>query len=69
LNDKGIDILILQSLLGHATTSSTEIYIHPAADMVRKALEKLPAVLYMRQLIDSGELPLAFQGRNQQQRE
>lgn len=69
LNDKGTDILVLQSLLGHASTSSTEIYIHPSEDVVRDALEKLPAVIFMKQLIASGELPLAFQGNKLQQRE
>jgi len=69
LNDKGTDILVLQSLLGHATTRSTEIYIHPSADIVRDALEKLPGVIYMKQLIESGELPLAFQGSKALQRE
>lgn len=69
LNDKGVDILVLQSLLGHATTRSTEIYIHPSADMVRDALEKLPGVIFMKQLIESGQLPLAFQGSKAPQRE
>ncbi len=69
LNDKGTDILVLQSLLGHATTRSTEIYIHPSPDVVRDALEKLPGVIYMKQLIQSGQLPLAFQRSNTPQRE
>jgi len=69
LNDKGTDILVLQSLLGHASSRSTEIYIHPSADVVRDALEKLPAIKFMQQLIESGELPLAFQGSKLQQRE
>jgi len=69
LNNKGVDILVLQSLLGHSCTRSTEIYIHPSADVVRNALEKLPAVVFMKQLIDSGELPLVFQGSNLQLRE
>ena len=62
LNDKGTDILVLQSLLGHASTRSTEIYIHPSADVVRDALEHLPAVTFIKQLIQSGELPMTFQG-------
>ena len=62
LNDKGTDILVLQSLLGHASTRSTEIYIHPSADVVRDALEKMPAVTLIKQLIQSGELPMTFQG-------
>jgi integrase/recombinase XerD len=61
LNDKGIDILVIQSILGHATTRSTEPYIHPSADRVRKALEKLPAIKYVKELIRSGELDLGFQ--------
>ena len=61
LNDKGTDILVIQSILGHATTRSTEPYIHPSADRVRKALEKLPAIKYVKELIRSGELDLNFQ--------
>jgi len=38
-------------------------------DVVRDALEKLPAVIFMKQLIASGELPMAFQGSRMQQRE
>jgi len=69
LNDNGVDILVLQSLLGHSSTRSTEIYIHPSTNAVREALEKLPAVVFMKQLIQSGELPLAFQGSKLQLRE
>lgn len=61
LNDKGTDILVIQSILGHATSRSTEPYIHPSAGRVRKALEKLPAIKYVKELIRSGELNLGFQ--------
>ena len=61
LNDKGTDILVIQSILGHASPRSTEPYIHPSADRVRKALEKLPAIKYVKKLIRSGELNLTFQ--------
>lgn len=61
LNDKGTDILVIQSILGHATARSTELYIHPSADRVRKALEKLPAIKYVKELIHRGELNLTFQ--------
>ena len=61
LNDKGTDILVIQSILGHTTTRSTEPYIHPSADRVRKALEKLPAIKFVKELIRSGELDLCFQ--------
>ena len=54
LNDKDVDILILQSLLGHKTPRSTEIYIHPSEKRVREALEKLPGVQYINSLVESG---------------
>jgi site-specific recombinase XerD len=56
LNDKGTDILVLQSLLGHLTPRSTEIYIHPSEKRLREALEKLPGVQYMNQLIENGAI-------------
>jgi site-specific recombinase XerD len=68
LNDKDIDILVIQSLMGHASTRSTEPYIHPSLDKVRRAMEKLPAVIFMNQLIETGLLKLRFQN-NQMQRE
>jgi site-specific recombinase XerD len=56
LNDKEVDILILQSLLGHSTPRSTEIYIHPSEKRIRLALEKLPGVKYINHLIETGAL-------------
>lgn len=61
LNDKEVDILVIQSVLGHATTRSTEPYIHPSHERIRKALEKLPGVKYVKELIRKGELNLHFQ--------
>ncbi|MBN2267394.1 MAG: tyrosine-type recombinase/integrase [Candidatus Babeliaceae bacterium] len=52
LNDEGVDILVLQSLLGHASPKSTQIYIHPSMQRMREALENLPAVVYMTQLVE-----------------
>jgi len=66
LNDEGVDILVLQSLLGHSTPKSTEIYIHPAMRKVREALENLPGVIYMNHLYESGGVPLKFQSRVKQ---
>lgn len=68
LNDKDVDILVIQSLLGHASTRSTEPYIHPSLDKVKDAMEKLPAVVFVNQLLKSGVLKLKFQ-RNQIQKE
>jgi site-specific recombinase XerD len=61
LNDKEVDILVIQSLLGHATTRSTEVYIHPSQEKIRQALGKLPAVTFVHNLIERGVLNLRFQ--------
>ncbi len=61
LNDNDVDILVIQSLLGHASARSTEAYIHPSMDKIREAMEKLPAVIYMNQLLEDGVLKLPFQ--------
>lgn len=61
LNDKDVDILVIQSILGHSSTRSTEPYIHPSQDRIRKAMEKLPGVKFVKELIRKGELNLRFQ--------
>jgi site-specific recombinase XerD len=66
LNDNGEDILVIQSLLGHASPRSTRIYIHPSQKRVREALEKLPGVIYLNQLLDAGVLNLNFQPKHRQ---
>jgi site-specific recombinase XerD len=60
LNDKNVDRLVIQNLLGHASPRSTQIYIHPSEDRVRAALEELPAVKYVTRLIETGKI--RFQG-------
>lgn len=64
LNDNGEDILVIQSLLGHASPRSTRIYIHPSQQRIREALEKLPGVLYLGELQDAGILNLNFQPKH-----
>jgi len=61
LNDKDVDILVIQSILGHSSTRSTEPYIHPSQDKIREAMEKLPGVKFVKELIRKGELNLRFQ--------
>ncbi|MBW2572945.1 MAG: tyrosine-type recombinase/integrase [Deltaproteobacteria bacterium] len=61
LNDKDVDILVIQSILGHSSTRSTESYIHPSQDRIRKAMEKLPGIKFFKELIRKGELNLRFQ--------
>ena len=69
LNDNGEDVLVIQSLLGHSSPRSTRIYIHPSQQRIREALEKLPGVRYMNQLLESGVLNLDFQAKHRVQRE
>ena len=66
LNDNGEDILVIQSLLGHASPRSTRIYIHPSGQRIRAALEKLPGVIYLNQLLETGVLNLNFQPKHRQ---
>jgi site-specific recombinase XerD len=61
LNEKGTDIMVIQSLLGHATTRSTEVYIHPSQEKIRQELNKLPAIAFLHGLIEKGVLNLSFQ--------
>ena len=61
LNDNNVDILVIQSILGHSSTRSTEPYIHPSYDSIRKAMEKLPGIKLVKELLRKGELNLRFQ--------
>ena len=61
LNDKNVDILVIQSLLGHSSPRSTEPYIHPSMEKMREAMERLPGVIYMNKLLKEGVLNLKFQ--------
>jgi len=61
LNDNDVDILVIQSILGHSSARSTQPYIHPSQDRIRKAMEKLPGVKFVKELIRKGELKLRFQ--------
>ena len=58
LNDENVDILVLQSLMGHSSPRSTEIYIHPSEQRIRHAIEKLPIAIYLKSLIESGTVKL-----------
>lgn len=69
LNDKSVDILVIQSILGHSSTRSTEPYIHPSQDRIRKAMEKLPGIKFVKELIRKGELNLRFQKPSRPKRE
>lgn len=61
LNDNDVDILVIQSILGHSSARSTQPYIHPSQDRIRKAMEKLPGIKFVKELIRKKELQLRFQ--------
>jgi len=63
LNDKGVDMLVIQSLMGHTSSRSTEPYIHPSYKSIKDAMERLPGVIFMNNLIKKRGLNLSFQGR------
>jgi len=69
LNDKQVDVLVIQSILGHSSTRSTEPYIHPSHERVQAALESLPTVVYVKELINKGVLKLRFQNPYRPKRE
>lgn len=66
LNDKDVDILVIQSLLGHSSPRSTEPYIHPSLEKVREAMEKLPAVIFLNGLVKDGILKFQMQYRKRE---
>ena len=66
LNDKDVDILVIQSLLGHLSPRSTEPYIHPSLEKVREAMEKLPAVIFLNGLVKDGILKFQMQYRKRE---
>lgn len=61
LNENGEDILVIQSLMGHASSKSAEIYIHPSREKIKNALDKLPVVLMVKKMMEQGKLNAAFQ--------
>lgn len=67
LNDQEVDILVIQSVMGHSSPRSTQAYIHPSLKRVREAMEKLPGVVFMTHLIDQGGLK--FQSPHSQKKE
>ena len=69
LNDKVVEILVIQSILEHSSARSTEPYIRPSADRIRKAMEKLPGVKFVKELLRKGELNLRFQKAYRHKRE
>lgn len=61
LNDKDVDMLVIKSLMGHASTKSTEPYIHPSLPKIREAMENLPGVRFLNNLIEEKGFLKGFQ--------
>lgn len=66
LNEKDVDVLVIQDLMGHSSPRSTEIYIHTSCRKIREALEKLPLIQHLEQLLSKGQLAYTFQNSNHQ---
>jgi site-specific recombinase XerD len=64
LNEKGVKILVIQDILGHATPKTTmNYYLHASEERIRDALEGLPVVKYLNELVNSGQIRFTFQNR------
>jgi integrase/recombinase XerD len=64
LNEKGVKILVIQDILGHATPKTTiNYYLHATEERIRDALEGLPVVKYLNKLVNSGQIRFTFQNR------
>jgi integrase/recombinase XerD len=66
LNDKDVDILVIQSLLGHTSPRSTEPYIHPSLEKIRESMERLPSVIFLNELVKDGILSFQMQYRKRE---
>ncbi len=52
LNEKGIDVLVIQNILGHSSPRTTiRYYIHATDKAMREAMEKLPITLLLNEMV------------------
>lgn len=64
LNEKKVDLLTIQNILGHSSLKTTmTYYVHATEDMIRNALEQLPLVKFLDERMANGEIDLSFQNR------
>ena len=64
LNEKGVKILTIQNILGHATPRTTmNYYLHSTEERMRDALERLPLVSFINELMANGTIKLTYQNR------
>jgi len=55
------DLIVLKAVMGHASIHSTQIYIHPSLDTLRKAVNDHVAADILSDLIDKGIVILRMQ--------
>jgi site-specific recombinase XerD len=64
LNEKGVKILTIQNILGHSTPKTViQYYLHATEERMRDALERLPLVGFIDELISSGTIKLTYQNQ------
>ena len=62
LNEKGVDVLVIQNILGHSSPRTTiRYYIHATEKQIREAMERLPITLLLNELVDKGVISFTFQ--------
>lgn len=62
LNEKGVDVLVIQNILGHSSPRTTiRYYIHATEKQIREAMERLPITLLLNDLVDRGVITFTFQ--------
>lgn len=57
------DIFVLKSIMGHASTKSTEIYLHPSMRTLKKAVNDHIASEILEELIMNNKVPLKIHSR------
>ncbi len=57
------DIFVLKSIMGHASSKSTEIYLHPSMRMLKKAVNDHIASKILEELIMDNKVPLRIHSR------
>jgi len=57
------DIFVLKSIMGHASSKSTEIYLHPSMRTLKKAVNDHIASKILEELIMNNKMPLRIHSR------
>ncbi len=55
------DLVVLKSIMGHASIQSTQIYLHPSLKTLRKAVNDHIAADILKEIVGGGETILRMQ--------